>query len=94
MQVRAEFEANRSVLQNPSLGGNTDNIWCRNVHDPRALAIILEKAEATLAGKLHPDPYIGIFALLVWMCQKLTLFFRPRNARGNQMVSTHLSFPP
>ncbi|KZP04572.1 NDUFB9, NADH-ubiquinone oxidoreductase [Athelia psychrophila] len=30
----------------------------RNVHDPRSLAIILEKAEASLASKLHPDPYI------------------------------------
>lgn len=31
----------------------------RDVHDPRALAQILEKAEAELAQKLHPDPYIG-----------------------------------
>ncbi|KAF8897779.1 NADH-ubiquinone oxidoreductase complex I subunit [Infundibulicybe gibba] len=30
----------------------------RNVHDPRALALILEKAEADLAHKKHPDPYI------------------------------------
>ena len=30
-----------------------------NVHDPRALAAILEKAEADLAAKLHPDPYTG-----------------------------------
>ncbi|KAG6854355.1 hypothetical protein C0991_007860 [Blastosporella zonata] len=30
----------------------------RNVHDPRALAVILEKAEADLAAKKHPDPYI------------------------------------
>ncbi|TFK64058.1 hypothetical protein BDN72DRAFT_901894 [Pluteus cervinus] len=30
----------------------------RNVHDPRALAAILEKAEAELANKKHPDPYI------------------------------------
>ncbi|KAG5648820.1 hypothetical protein DXG03_000169 [Asterophora parasitica] len=30
----------------------------RNVHDPRALATILEKAEAELAAKRHPDPYI------------------------------------
>ncbi|KAI5116283.1 hypothetical protein M0805_009934 [Coniferiporia weirii] len=29
----------------------------RNVHDPRALAVILEKAEADLASKKHPDPY-------------------------------------
>ncbi|KIM91229.1 hypothetical protein PILCRDRAFT_811740 [Piloderma croceum F 1598] len=30
----------------------------RNVHDPRSLAIILQKAEEELANKLHPDPYI------------------------------------
>jgi hypothetical protein len=30
----------------------------RNVHDPRALAAILEKAEEELARKSHPDPYI------------------------------------
>ncbi|CAL1700447.1 unnamed protein product [Somion occarium] len=29
----------------------------RNVHDPRALAAILEKAEADLAERQHPDPY-------------------------------------
>ncbi|EPQ59163.1 hypothetical protein GLOTRDRAFT_70341 [Gloeophyllum trabeum ATCC 11539] len=30
----------------------------RDVHDPRALATILAKAEADLAAKQHPDPYI------------------------------------
>ncbi|KIY46602.1 hypothetical protein FISHEDRAFT_47031 [Fistulina hepatica ATCC 64428] len=30
----------------------------RNVHDPRLLARILAKAEADLAEKKHPDPYI------------------------------------
>ncbi|KAI0046650.1 NDUFB9, NADH-ubiquinone oxidoreductase [Auriscalpium vulgare] len=30
----------------------------RDVHDPRALAAILEKAEADLAQRQHPDPYI------------------------------------
>ncbi|KAI0940095.1 hypothetical protein AcW1_004906 [Taiwanofungus camphoratus] len=29
----------------------------RDVHDPRALAEILAKAEADLAVKIHPDPY-------------------------------------
>ncbi|PAV21320.1 NADH-ubiquinone oxidoreductase [Pyrrhoderma noxium] len=29
----------------------------RNVHDPRALAVLLSKAEADLAEKKHPDPY-------------------------------------
>jgi hypothetical protein len=33
----------------------------RNVHDPRALAVILEKAEEELARKRHPDPYIRAF---------------------------------
>ncbi len=29
-----------------------------NVHDPRALAVILERAEAQLSRDKHPDPYI------------------------------------
>ncbi|THG98334.1 hypothetical protein EW026_g3829 [Hermanssonia centrifuga] len=29
----------------------------RDVRDPRALAAILEKAEADLAERIHPDPY-------------------------------------
>lgn len=33
----------------------------RNVKDPRALAEIFAKAEAQLADKLHPDPYIRAF---------------------------------
>lgn len=37
----------------------------RNVHDPRALAIVLEKAEADLAAKKHPDPYIGELSLYI-----------------------------
>ena len=32
----------------------------RNVHDPRALAVILEKAEEELARNRHPDPYIRL----------------------------------
>ncbi|KAG6373841.1 NDUFB9, NADH-ubiquinone oxidoreductase [Boletus reticuloceps] len=31
----------------------------RDVHNPRALAEILQKAEADLAAKQHPDPYIA-----------------------------------
>ncbi|PFH51329.1 hypothetical protein AMATHDRAFT_59412 [Amanita thiersii Skay4041] len=31
----------------------------RNVTDPRALAAILAQAEAELASKKHPDPYIA-----------------------------------
>ncbi|GJJ07146.1 hypothetical protein Clacol_001346 [Clathrus columnatus] len=30
----------------------------RNVQDPRALAVLFEKAEAFLATHRHPDPYI------------------------------------
>ena len=37
------------------------NFARRNVHDPRALAAILEKAEEELARKRHPDPYIRAF---------------------------------
>ena len=33
----------------------------RNVHDPRALAQIFERAEAKLAELKHPDPYISEF---------------------------------
>ena len=29
-----------------------------NVHDPRALAVLLERAEEELARMKHPDPYI------------------------------------
>lgn len=29
----------------------------RNIHDPRELSVILQKAEAELADRLHPDPY-------------------------------------
>jgi hypothetical protein len=36
-----------------------------NVHDPRALAAILHKAEADLASMKHPDPYIGEFGCLI-----------------------------
>ena len=35
-----------------------------NVHDPRALAAILQKAEADLANMKHPDPYIREFSWL------------------------------
>lgn len=32
----------------------------RNITDPRALAIVLEQAEAKLAAEAHPDPYRGM----------------------------------
>jgi hypothetical protein len=34
------------------------------VHDPRALAAILEQAEEKLARKRHPDPYIRVYLRL------------------------------
>lgn len=39
----------------------------RNVHDPRALAEILEKAEAHLANIKHPDPYIREFMMCFYV---------------------------
>jgi NADH dehydrogenase (ubiquinone) 1 beta subcomplex subunit 9 len=59
--VRAEFERNRCVLASCSYPRTSLSILLgmeRNVHDPRALAVILEKAEEELARKRHPDPYI------------------------------------
>ena len=32
---------------------------CRNITDPRALAIVLEQAEQKLADIAHPAPYIS-----------------------------------
>jgi hypothetical protein len=49
------FHAASSHFHPPSLTAR------RNVHDPRALAVILEKAEEELARKRHPDPYIRAF---------------------------------
>lgn len=43
-----------------------ETVGFRNVRDPRALARILEEAEARLAAKLHPDPYISAFGLPYW----------------------------
>lgn len=33
-------------------------VVCSHVSDPRELAVIFSKAEAELASKKHPDPYI------------------------------------
>lgn len=35
--------------------GPSDSV--RNITDPRALALVLEQAEAKLAKEIHPDPY-------------------------------------
>ena len=50
------------------------SIMRRNVSDPRALAAILEKAEAELAARRHPDPYIReYFPLLNIIGKELTV---------------------
>ena len=36
----------------------------RNITDPRALALVLEQAEAKLAKEAHPDPYRRKLAIL------------------------------
>ena len=62
--VRAEFERNRYVFIQPCHHPSSLLLRIstqRNVHDPRALAAILEKAEEELARKRHPDPYIRAF---------------------------------
>lgn len=56
IQIRAEFERNR--LARHLLSMRPGSSPHRNVHDPRALAQILEKAEADLQKNKHPDPYI------------------------------------
>jgi hypothetical protein len=43
----------------------TADLLCRNINDPRALASIFEKAEADLAVKRHPDPYIRPLHLIL-----------------------------
>lgn len=50
------------------------------MHDPRALAAILERAEAELASKKHPDPYI---------CQ----FHSDRPSLGLKPSSNSTTFP-
>ena len=66
LAIRAEFDRNRCVAPRPPVrrpcahvGGPAWRWWCvdRDVHDPRALADLFDKAEADLAKRLHPDPY-------------------------------------
>ena len=65
LAIRAQFEQNRCVT------GGTRKVKCivddvySNVRDPRALAKILEKAEAELKAKKHLDPVIRAYALIV-----------------------------
>lgn len=61
LAIRAEFERNRYVRFGACI---VSRLWRptllyvnSDVHDPRALAAILEQAEADLAKRLHPEPY-------------------------------------
>jgi hypothetical protein len=60
IQIRAEFERNRCVFNFAQYPYDSDERCdlISNVHDPRALAVLLEKAEEELAHMKHPDPYI------------------------------------
>lgn len=63
-----------------------------DVHDPRALAEILQKAEADLAAKQHPDPYIREFSLDTWSLSSSLAVSSPIYARWHEMVRISL-FP-
>lgn len=55
--IRAEFEKNRWLTLHVS-SRTILNPFFSNVHDPRQLAAIFDKAEAELARNQHPDPVI------------------------------------
>jgi NADH dehydrogenase (ubiquinone) 1 beta subcomplex subunit 9 len=61
MQIRAEFEHNRSAHHLSTTSDTTLTVPFSNVKDPRQLARVLEQAEAKLAAWKHPDPYIRQF---------------------------------
>jgi hypothetical protein len=98
-EIRAEFERNRWVQTVTALCFSfvhaTDFLeWhCRNVHDPRSLAIILHKAEEELASKLHPDPYIGAFKYFMHSIRDLHLYdaILEPTAPGGTKWSAHLN---
>jgi len=46
----------------------------RHVKDPRALALILEEAEARYLKNKHPDPYIRAFILFTALSRALTIY--------------------
>lgn len=62
IEIRAEFERNRYVgffaFWPQCKGTQRLRLSPSNVHDPRALAKIFQKAEADLAARQHIDPYI------------------------------------
>lgn len=56
----------QAQIASPSSRGTvdirSDKLTCiRNITDPRALALVLEQAEARLERELHPDPYRRTF---------------------------------
>ncbi|KZT71483.1 NDUFB9, NADH-ubiquinone oxidoreductase [Daedalea quercina L-15889] len=51
------WTVNRAAWRGRALAIRAEFERNRNVHDPRELATILQKAEVDLAEQLHPDPY-------------------------------------
>jgi hypothetical protein len=60
--------------------------YISDVTEPRALAQILEKAEACLASKLHPDPYIRESPRFRHITSKKVIFHSSFHARRNKVV--------
>lgn len=65
-----------------------------NVHDPRALTEILEKAEADLAARAHPDPYRRMHTYIFYACllliHVLTQLLRHLMARNGMFTADPL----
>ena len=61
----------------------------RDVHDPRALAVILEKAEVELAAMKHPDPYTGTPFSQGYILNLLSLLYSTHCSWWNKMVCVH-----
>ncbi|KAJ7591587.1 NDUFB9, NADH-ubiquinone oxidoreductase [Mycena floridula] len=53
-----DWQIDRTIWRQEALQIRAEFDRNRDVRDPRALALILEKAEAQLAERNHPDPYI------------------------------------
>jgi hypothetical protein len=63
----------------------------RDVHDPRALAAILEKAEEKLARKRHPDPYTRVSSHLTSLItQRCSHTIDPTYPGGSKWCVCHL----
>ena len=61
------------------------------MHDPRALAAILEKAEADLKERAHPDPYRREFHPSTFRNLGLTNYLSTDRPGWDKMVSLHVS---